>query len=164
MNTNIESLYDYVLQQMAGESYFEGISPTDVELIRDRLRLGTNREGYPPGAGTGNASLNEGYPGNTRMTKAQADEFLEQVSARTPVVGQPDSNRFPPGRGGPNRPAATQRRDTRSWPIPACRPRSSRTSAPAPTPCPSAPPNSARGPMVAMASATRSGPIFRKLA
>jgi hypothetical protein len=33
MNTNIESLYEYVLQQMAAESYFEGISTSDLDEL-----------------------------------------------------------------------------------------------------------------------------------
>lgn len=60
MNTNIESLYDYVLRQMAAESYFEGIelaSASDANL-KQALRIGANRIGYPQGAGAGNSSLN----------------------------------------------------------------------------------------------------------
>ena len=47
MNTNIASLYEFTLQQMAAESYFEGIGLTDTDKIREALRLGTNRLGYP---------------------------------------------------------------------------------------------------------------------
>ncbi len=75
-NTNIDKLYDYTLQQMAAESYFEGIEPSDIIGIRQRLRLGTNRDGYK----TDNPDLNEGYPGYTRMTTAQADEFLSKFT------------------------------------------------------------------------------------
>lgn len=71
MNTNIASLYEFTLQQMAAESYFEGIVLTDTSAVRDALHLGTNRLGFPKG----DANLNEGYPGFTRMTYAQADEF-----------------------------------------------------------------------------------------
>ena len=73
-NTNIASLYDYTLQQMAAESYFEGISPTETDKIKAQLILGTNRKGYQNGA----PDLNEGYPGYTRMTGSQADEFLSK--------------------------------------------------------------------------------------
>ncbi|MCC7459596.1 MAG: hypothetical protein IT390_21690, partial [Nitrospira sp.] len=74
MNTNIESLYDYVLQRLAAESYLENMSPSDTTEIRRALLLGTNREGYK----TGNPDLNEGYRGYTRMTSSQADEFLSK--------------------------------------------------------------------------------------
>ena len=74
MNTNIASLYEFTLQQMVAESYFEGVDTNDTSRIRNRLILGTNREGYK----TGNNSLNEGYPGYTRMTSLQADEFLSK--------------------------------------------------------------------------------------
>ena len=59
MNTNIASLYEFTLQQMAAESYFEGIGLTDTDKIRDALRLGTNRLGYPPGAGEHNPSYHK---------------------------------------------------------------------------------------------------------
>ncbi len=94
MNTNIASLYEFTLQQMAAESYFEGIGLTDTDKIRDALRLGTNRLGYPPGAGEHNTGLNEGYPGYTRMTTQQADEFLEKFK----IVHQWSDNPTPDGR------------------------------------------------------------------
>src|SRR5690349_3314562 len=104
-NTNIASLYDYTLQQMAAESYFEGVSPTDVDEIRRRLILGTNRVGYPPAAGSGNASafLNEGYPGYTRMTGSQADEFLSKYS----IVHQWSDNPSVDANGNPIAPRPT---------------------------------------------------------
>jgi len=76
VNSNTASLYEYVLQQMAAESYFEGVAPPDAISIKDRLILGTNREGYA----LGDLSLNEGLPGYTRMTDAQADGFLSKFS------------------------------------------------------------------------------------
>lgn len=94
MNTNIASLYEFTLQQMAAESYFEGIGLTDTDKIRDALRLGTNRLGYPPGAGEHNTGLNEGYPGYTRMTTQQADEFLEKFK----IVHQWSDNPTPDGK------------------------------------------------------------------
>ncbi len=75
-NTNIASLYDYTLQQMAAESYFEDVSLTEIERVKQRLQLGTNRDGYK----TTNPDLNEGYPGYTRMTASQADEFLSKFT------------------------------------------------------------------------------------
>lgn len=94
MNTNIASLYEFTLQQMAAESYFEGIGLTDTDKIRDALRLGTNRLGYPPGAGEHNTGLNEGYPGYTRMTTQQADEFLDKFK----IVHQWSDNPTPDGK------------------------------------------------------------------
>lgn len=76
LNTNIASLYEFTLQQMAAESYFEDFAPTDTGQVRDALIRGTNRIGYV----TGNDSLNKGFPGYTRMTSQQADEFLSKYS------------------------------------------------------------------------------------
>lgn len=99
LNTNIDSLYDYVLQQMAAESYFEGIALTASALVRERLILGANRENYRGGP----SDLNDGYRGYTRMTSAQADEFLRKfeivhqwsddptpTGSRPAVEGRPD--------------------------------------------------------------------------
>lgn len=49
MNTNIASLYQFTLQQMAAESYFEGISLSTPAAVKEQLRLGTNRPGYQNG-------------------------------------------------------------------------------------------------------------------
>jgi len=92
-NTNIASLYDFTLQQMAAESYFEGISLADVDELRRRLRLGTNRLGYPDDAGGSNTTLNQGYPGYTRMAGVQADEFMERFA----IVHQWSDNPTPNG-------------------------------------------------------------------
>lgn len=59
MNMNVESLYGFVLQQMAAESYFEGVSLSDSDAIERSLRRGTNRLGYQ----NGDPAFNEGYPG-----------------------------------------------------------------------------------------------------
>ena len=73
MNTNIESLYDYTLQQIAAESYFEGIDLSDSNAVEAALKLGTNRIGYPPEAGFGNPALNQGYPGTTGIKTGYTD-------------------------------------------------------------------------------------------
>jgi hypothetical protein len=44
--TDSKTLYQFVLQQMAAESYFEGIAVTSDAGIRKQLTLGANREGY----------------------------------------------------------------------------------------------------------------------
>lgn len=76
MNANIDTLYEFTLQQMAAESCFEGESPSDTAATERRLLFGTNR----PGCQFGPPTLNEGYPGYTRMTSVQADEFLSKHS------------------------------------------------------------------------------------
>lgn len=40
MNTNIASLYDFTLQQMAAESYLEGATLSSAALTREALHLG----------------------------------------------------------------------------------------------------------------------------
>ena len=89
-NTNIKQLYGYILQQMAAESYFEGNELNSIEEIKKQLYLGANREGYK----TNNTDLNEGYPGYTRMTKQQADEFLDKFK----IVHQWSDNPTPTGK------------------------------------------------------------------
>ena len=89
-NTNIKQLYGYILQQMAAESYFEGNELNSIEEIKKQLYLGANREGYK----TNNTDLNEGYPGYTRMTKQQADEFLDKFK----IVHQWSDNPTPDGK------------------------------------------------------------------
>lgn len=70
MNTSIDSHYEFTLQQMAAESYFENIQLTSTQDVKAGLLLGTNRAGYK-----GNPSdLNEGYRAYTRMTLTQAAE------------------------------------------------------------------------------------------
>jgi len=72
--TSIESLYEFTLQQMAAESYLEDPSRlSEREYLVRQLTRGTNREGYKVGT---ESSLNQGWPGFTRMTDSQADEFL----------------------------------------------------------------------------------------
>ena len=89
-NTNIKQLCGYILQQMAAESYFEGNELNSIEEIKKQLYLGANREGYK----TDNTDLNEGYPGYTRMTKQQADEFLDKFK----IVHQWSDNPTPTGK------------------------------------------------------------------
>jgi len=60
--TDSKTLYQFVLQQMAAESYFEGVPLTSEQQVKDALRLGTNRDGYK----SDNPDLNGGYPGYTR--------------------------------------------------------------------------------------------------
>ena len=65
MITDIDRLYEFTLQQIAAESYFEGLAFTDLAQMKGALRRGTNRIGYPPEAGNDTGVLNEGYPGYT---------------------------------------------------------------------------------------------------
>jgi hypothetical protein len=89
-NTGINSLYSFVLQQFAAESYFESVSFNDSIAVKRRLILGANRDGY---ANNPNPDLNEGYPGYTRMTDSQADEFLSKFQ----IVHQWSDNPTPNG-------------------------------------------------------------------
>lgn len=77
MNSNISSLYDFLLQQMAAESYFESPATfSSPEQTKNFLRLGTNRSGFT----VLNSPNDDGYPGLTRMTVAQAEEFVQKFS------------------------------------------------------------------------------------
>jgi hypothetical protein len=89
-NTSINSLYDFLLQQIAAESYFENVALTDIPAVRDRLYLGANRKGY---INNPNPDLNGGYAGYTRMTDSQADEFLSKFQ----IVHQWSDNPTPNG-------------------------------------------------------------------
>jgi Ca2+-binding RTX toxin-like protein len=94
MNTNIASLYDFTLQQMAAESYSEGVDLTRTADVKAQLRLGTNREGYKGGP----SDLNEGYPGYTRMTSQQADEFLSKFKIVHQWSDNPSTGKIPGSR------------------------------------------------------------------
>lgn len=74
--TDSEKLYEYSLQQMAAEAYFEEIDLQTRSDLEERLRLGTNRRGYRSGLD----SLNEGWPGFTRLTDPQIDELLQKFT------------------------------------------------------------------------------------
>ena len=89
MNTNIASLYEFTLQQMAAESYFEGVDLNVNDAVKTQLRIGTNRPGYK----TGNNSLNEGFPGYTRMAVQQTQEFVDKYK----IVHQWSDNPTPTG-------------------------------------------------------------------
>jgi hypothetical protein len=89
-NTSINSLYDFMLQQTAAESYFEDVDLTKTDAVKVRLKLGANREGYLTNP---NPDLNGGYAGYTRMTDSQADEFLSKFQ----IVHQWSDNPTPNG-------------------------------------------------------------------
>jgi hypothetical protein len=76
MNSSIAAIYDYLLQQLAAESYFEDITLDNPDQVARALTLGTNRLGYP----AKNPELNQGFPGYTRMTDSQAAEFLKKFA------------------------------------------------------------------------------------
>ncbi|MFN0316031.1 MAG: hypothetical protein ACKVQA_13450, partial [Burkholderiales bacterium] len=71
MTPIIQTWYDSVLQQMAAESYLDGWHLLSLEDRIGRLELGSNNFVVPenqPGAAL--------LPGTTRMTAAQAEDFL----------------------------------------------------------------------------------------
>lgn len=83
----INTLYDFVLQQMAAESYIEsGYASVDVEAA---LNKGANRE-KKEGA---DQNLNEGYVGFTRMSRVQISEFLKKFKVVNQWSDNPDGQR-----------------------------------------------------------------------
>ena len=160
-NTNIKQLYGYILQQMAAESYFEGNELNSIEEIKKQLYLGANREGYK----TNNTDLNEGYPGYTRMTKQQADEFLDKFK----IVHQWSDNPTPTGKrplpegidGKPKLNAGDLLANTGL--SATLIEKVEKVKPPGNTPLPSAPPNSATGAKAVTASATRLEQTLRAL-
>jgi hypothetical protein len=62
--SEISAWLQFALQQMAAESYLDGISFNNAEQIRTQLRLGNNRPGFPES-------------GFTRMTTLQAEQFTQ---------------------------------------------------------------------------------------
>src|SRR5215813_7397363 len=62
----IETWYDFLMQQMAAESYFDGVSFSDRDAVRLRLLNGNNRPEF----------IDDQPRGLTRFTRQQADEFL----------------------------------------------------------------------------------------
>jgi Ca2+-binding RTX toxin-like protein/dienelactone hydrolase len=96
INTNVNSLYENVLVQMAAESYLENVNLGDSEDVKERLVAGTNRSGY--NRTDGRTDLNDNLPGYTRMTDAQANEFWDKFA----VIHQWSDNPTPTGsRPGP---------------------------------------------------------------
>src|SRR3989304_1909140 len=81
--TTIQSWYDFVLQQMAAEAYFEGITSYVPELVRPQLIKGNNRDGFDPA-------------GNTRFTDSQADDFLNRFQ----IINQLSDNPNDPEQDG----------------------------------------------------------------
>lgn len=89
--TNAGSLYNFLLQQMAAESYFEkpmSVYDNDQNEVLNALTLGTNRDKYKS-----DLPFNDGDPGLTRMTKAQATEFTEKFQ----IIHQWSDNPCPDG-------------------------------------------------------------------
>src|SRR6266850_7285307 len=83
MNADIERLYQFLLQQMAADSYLESIPPGSTDELRSALLRGNNRR--DPDLPTS---------GLTRFTKVQATEFV----GRYEVVNQLSEN---PSNGQP---------------------------------------------------------------
>lgn len=92
-NIPSSSLYNFVLQQMAAESYFDTsdryATPEDTMIW---LQIGTNRPGYTVDASATPDQIDK-YPGLTRMTKAQAQEFVQKFK----IIDQWSDNPSPDG-------------------------------------------------------------------
>jgi hypothetical protein len=71
MSTNIQAWYNFVLQQMAAESYLNDWNILNQDERKIRLNLGNNNYSNPD-----NLSTIDILPGATRMTASQADYFL----------------------------------------------------------------------------------------
>ena len=63
MSLNTQEVYEFVLQQMATESYFEETNLASETEVGNALRRGNNRDEFP-------------VAGITRFTDSQVDEFL----------------------------------------------------------------------------------------
>lgn len=72
MSTNIQTWYDFVLQQMAAESYLNGWNNLLHEEKVARLNLGSNNPDYLQNGQTSTTPI---LPGATRMTATQAADF-----------------------------------------------------------------------------------------
>ncbi|MCC2639428.1 MAG: hypothetical protein K0Q68_3147, partial [Moraxellaceae bacterium] len=97
----LERLYEFSIQQIVAESYLEDFSRiTDIDYIKRQLRMGTNRPDYVYGGSTsvGDPDLNQGWPGLTRLTDPQIDEFIDKYEilhqwSDNPSTGDPEGER-----------------------------------------------------------------------
>lgn len=95
--TDIKKLYDYTLQQMAAESYLENrFAWGNRDDVIDVLTKGTNRAGYQ----NGDPNLNQGWPGYTRMTQSQAEEFWDNFKIIHQWSDDPTPTGYRPGAQG----------------------------------------------------------------
>ena len=69
MSTIVTTWLRFALQQMAAESYLDGINILDDDQVEGRLLRGNNRQGFDPPSGI--------LTGATRFTSVLADQFLE---------------------------------------------------------------------------------------
>ncbi len=67
-NNTTSTWLNFALQQMAAESYLDGINLLDNDQVEARLVRGNNRPGFDPPSGE--------LPGKTRFTNVLADRFL----------------------------------------------------------------------------------------
>ncbi len=81
MSTNVRAWYDFVLQQMAAESYLDGWNALSLQDRVFRLNFGNNNFGVET-----NQPNVPVLPGTTRITATQADDsyaLREPLSAYT---------------------------------------------------------------------------------
>lgn len=71
---NINTWYDFVLQQMAAESYLDGIDWSNRDTVVTRLENGNNHYTLPQ----------DKFTSFTRMTDAQAKSFIGDGTAENP--------------------------------------------------------------------------------
>jgi Ca2+-binding RTX toxin-like protein len=85
MANEIRMYYEFALQQIAGESYFDGVVDFAGQqaLVTDRLRSGNNRDGFEK-------------KGFSRLTDAQVAEFLATFQLVAQASDYADSQRIGP--------------------------------------------------------------------
>lgn len=79
MSQNVKKWYDFVLQQMAAESYLDQIGKNGNDLTKV-LMLGSNNAGYPQSNGEYPLPDTKILDGATRMTATQATDFTTRYS------------------------------------------------------------------------------------
>lgn len=72
MSTTVQTWYNFVLQQMAAESYLDDWKTLRQDARIARLNLGSNNQNYLK---VGQTSTTADLPGATRMTEHQATDF-----------------------------------------------------------------------------------------
>jgi len=76
MSATTGQIQAMILAQVAAESYLDGISYADLGLLRQRLRLGSNR--FSNFENPEISSLVADLPNNSRMTDVQIAQFVER--------------------------------------------------------------------------------------
>lgn len=101
----IEEFYEFSLIQISAESYIERVSDFDDKFfLRSALTKGTNRLGYKKDDidADGSPVLNQGWPGFTRMTDPQFEEFYSKFQVIHQWSDNPSTGAVPGSRPAPD--------------------------------------------------------------